>query len=142
MATFWSWKRGRGKMGSCVSTPERCVGGTLRSSKKKTRKRKKGIKRKVPSKLSDGPLDKLDYRSPVILPDHHRHSFTNNHAFQGPRTPLFLFLIKIWTFFIQFLPFFFIVSYDKFGWILLCNILLVLCSCVTNCGCFLLVLDL
>ncbi|KAI7996018.1 hypothetical protein LOK49_LG11G01313 [Camellia lanceoleosa] len=50
-------------MGACVSTPERCVGGGLHSSKKKkklSRKRKKAIKRRVSSRLSDHSLDNLD----------------------------------------------------------------------------------
>ncbi|KAK6931158.1 Protein ENHANCED DISEASE RESISTANCE 2, C-terminal [Dillenia turbinata] len=62
-------------MGACVSTPETCVGGRRRWSKKKkisttanatttTRKRKKGIRRRVPSRLSDRPS--LD-RSSIVL---------------------------------------------------------------------------
>ncbi|KAJ0095124.1 hypothetical protein Patl1_16291 [Pistacia atlantica] len=54
-------------MGSCVSKPEGCVGGRLRSSKKKNRKRKK----RVASRLSDGSLEHpapLDRRSSFSNP--------------------------------------------------------------------------
>ncbi|OAY49931.1 uncharacterized protein LOC110615911 [Manihot esculenta] len=65
-------------MGACVSTPERCVGGRLRSSKKKTRKKRKGIKRRVSSKLSDGRLDAFDRPASVaVAPADHRSSFSN-----------------------------------------------------------------
>jgi hypothetical protein len=53
-------------MGACVSTPDGCVGGRLRrSSKNKTRKRRRqGLGRRVPSRLSDGSQDKLDRCAP------------------------------------------------------------------------------
>ncbi|XP_044480733.1 uncharacterized protein LOC123207402 isoform X1 [Mangifera indica] len=54
-------------MGACVSKPEGCVGGRLRSSKKKNRKRKK----RVSSRLSDGSLEHpapLDRRSSFCNP--------------------------------------------------------------------------
>ncbi|XAR64982.1 hypothetical protein NMG60_11008892 [Bertholletia excelsa] len=50
-------------MGACVSTPEGCVGGRLRSASKKKKcfsKRRKAIKRRASSRLSDGALDKVD----------------------------------------------------------------------------------
>ncbi|XP_044480886.1 uncharacterized protein LOC123207485 isoform X3 [Mangifera indica] len=53
-------------MGACVSKPEGCVGGRLRSSKKKNRKRKK----RVSSRLSDGSLEHP-------APFDHRSSFCN-----------------------------------------------------------------
>jgi hypothetical protein len=53
-------------MGACVSTPDGCVGGRLRrSSKNKTRKRRRqGLGRRVPSRLSDGSQDKVDRSAP------------------------------------------------------------------------------
>ncbi|XP_058008812.1 uncharacterized protein LOC110668498 isoform X1 [Hevea brasiliensis] len=53
-------------MGACVSTPQRCIGG------RKTRKKKKGVRRRVPSRLSDGSLDKFDKPASVAAapPDH------------------------------------------------------------------------
>ncbi|KAH7570185.1 hypothetical protein JRO89_XS05G0063700 [Xanthoceras sorbifolium] len=65
-------------MGACASTPRGCVGGRLRSSKKKNRKRRKSYKSRVPSRLSEGSLDKVDRSAP---PD--RHSSFNNPTFQG-----------------------------------------------------------
>ncbi|KAL6983567.1 hypothetical protein U1Q18_016951 [Sarracenia purpurea var. burkii] len=64
-------------MGACVSTPEGCVGGRLSSSRKKcSRKRKKAIKRKVSSRLSDRSFDMVDKSA---LPDG-----SNSHpAFHG-----------------------------------------------------------
>ncbi|XP_031386256.1 uncharacterized protein LOC116199844 isoform X2 [Punica granatum] len=72
-------------MGACVSVPRACVGGRLRSSKKKkatptanatSRKRRRAIRRRVSShRSSDGSLEKVD-------PRHHDRSF-NNPAFQG-----------------------------------------------------------
>ncbi|KAK6922091.1 Protein ENHANCED DISEASE RESISTANCE 2, C-terminal [Dillenia turbinata] len=67
-------------MGACVSTPKTCVGGRRRRSKKKmtsttanatttTRNRRKGIRRRVPSLLSDRSLDRSS-----IVPD---RSFNN-----------------------------------------------------------------
>ncbi|XP_071693743.1 uncharacterized protein [Rutidosis leptorrhynchoides] len=40
-------------MGACLSTPENCVGGRLKSSKRKLRKRSKDSKRRVSTRLSD-----------------------------------------------------------------------------------------
>nr|KAJ0215060.1 hypothetical protein LSAT_V11C300121300 [Lactuca sativa] len=40
-------------MGACLSTPESCVGGRITSSKRKFRRRKKGLKRRVSTRLSD-----------------------------------------------------------------------------------------
>ncbi|XP_059448417.1 uncharacterized protein LOC132179678 isoform X2 [Corylus avellana] len=53
-------------MGACVSTPDGCVGGRLsRSSKNKTRKRRRpGLGRRVPSRLSEGSQDKVDRSAP------------------------------------------------------------------------------
>ncbi|KAL5826550.1 hypothetical protein ACOSQ3_018396 [Xanthoceras sorbifolium] len=65
-------------MGACASTPRGCVGGRLRSSKKKNRKRRKSYKSRVPSRLSEGSLDKVDRSAP---PD--RHSSFNNPTFQA-----------------------------------------------------------
>ncbi|XWS34916.1 hypothetical protein CRYUN_Cryun21dG0078300 [Craigia yunnanensis] len=65
-------------MGSCVSRPEGCVGPKLRSSKKKNRKRRKSIKKRVPSRLSEAYSGKVDRSA---LPDPHS-SFTNP-TFQG-----------------------------------------------------------
>ncbi|KAI4328343.1 hypothetical protein L6164_020702 [Bauhinia variegata] len=62
-------------MGVCVSTPQGCVGGRLSSSKKKTRKRRDGIRRRVSSRLCKGSSDKADMPG---LPD---RSF--NPTFQG-----------------------------------------------------------
>ncbi|CAL0311952.1 unnamed protein product [Lupinus luteus] len=55
-------------MGACVSTPKACIGGRSSSnSKRKTRKRRSnGLRRRVPSKLSKGSLDKVDVPA---LPD-------------------------------------------------------------------------
>ncbi|XP_042982434.1 uncharacterized protein LOC122311811 isoform X3 [Carya illinoinensis] len=49
-------------MGACMSTPDGCVRGRLRSSKNKTRKRRRAVlfKQRVPSRLSEGSLDKVD----------------------------------------------------------------------------------
>eukprot|EP00257_Ricinus_communis_P016994 XP_015575322.1 uncharacterized protein LOC8287053 [Ricinus communis] len=71
-------------MGGCVSTPEGCVGGRLRSSKKKTRKKKKGIRRRVSSRLSDhGSLDRPSSAvPPAAAPPDHLSSFSNP-TFQG-----------------------------------------------------------
>ncbi|XP_027360906.1 uncharacterized protein LOC113869019 [Abrus precatorius] len=64
-------------MGACVSTPQGCVGGRLSSSKRKTRKRRRGgLRRRVSSRLSKESLDKGDVTG---LPD---RSFANS-AFQG-----------------------------------------------------------
>ncbi|OIW10515.1 hypothetical protein TanjilG_15887 [Lupinus angustifolius] len=65
-------------MGACVSTPKGCIGGRSSSnSKRKIRKRKNGgLRRKVPSRLSKGSLDKIDVPA---LPD---RSFVNP-TFQG-----------------------------------------------------------
>ncbi|KDP21258.1 hypothetical protein JCGZ_21729 [Jatropha curcas] len=74
-------------MGACVSTPEGCVGGRLRS-KKKTRKKRKGIRRRVSSRLSDGSLDNNKFDRPLssvsaaAVPPDHRSSFSNT-TFQG-----------------------------------------------------------
>ncbi|KAJ4851215.1 hypothetical protein Tsubulata_032767 [Turnera subulata] len=59
-------------MGACVSTPERCVG----VRKRKARKRRKSMRRRVPSRLSDGSADRIS------APPDHRSSF-NNPTFQG-----------------------------------------------------------
>ncbi|KAI3516360.1 hypothetical protein L1887_15275 [Cichorium endivia] len=40
-------------MGACVSRPENCVGGGIKSSKVKLRKRRKALKRRVASRLYD-----------------------------------------------------------------------------------------
>ncbi|XP_057993896.1 uncharacterized protein LOC110671174 isoform X2 [Hevea brasiliensis] len=65
-------------MGACVSTPEGCVGGRLRSSKKKTRKKRKGIRKRVSSRLSDGSLDEFDRpASAAAAPPDQRSSFSN-----------------------------------------------------------------
>ncbi|XP_030553285.1 uncharacterized protein LOC115757257 isoform X1 [Rhodamnia argentea] len=63
-------------MGACVSTPQECVRGRLRSSKKKAHKRRTKVKRRVGSRLSDGSLDRIDRSRP------RDHSF-NNPSFQG-----------------------------------------------------------
>ncbi|XP_050203662.1 uncharacterized protein LOC126653771 [Mercurialis annua] len=57
-------------MGGCVSTPQGCVGGRLsRSSKKKLRKKKKGIKRRVlSSRLSDDQPDHFSTFSNPTFP--------------------------------------------------------------------------
>lgn len=90
-------------MGACVSTPERCVGGRLRSSKKKTRKKRKGIKRRVSSKLSDGRLDAFDRPASVaVAPADHRSSFSNP-TFHGP-----LLSCSLW------LPFCFVIKFLYF----------------------------
>ncbi|KAL3511200.1 hypothetical protein ACH5RR_030601 [Cinchona calisaya] len=65
-------------MGACLSRPESCVGGgKLGGSKKKIirRRRRKGVKRKVPSHLSDhqSSLDKVDNKSLPL----DRSSFNN-----------------------------------------------------------------
>ncbi|KAI3720266.1 hypothetical protein L6452_21179 [Arctium lappa] len=61
-------------MGACLSTPENCVGGGIRLPKKKFRKRKKVLKRRVSSSLSDqskfdpsGSTDESWYDSASIL---------------------------------------------------------------------------
>ncbi|KAJ8760893.1 hypothetical protein K2173_021931 [Erythroxylum novogranatense] len=66
-------------MGGCVSRPESCVGGRLRSSKRKARKIRKSIKRRVPSRLSDGSLDKADR---IVVPSDQLSAVTNP-TFQG-----------------------------------------------------------
>lgn len=67
-------------MGACVSTPQGCVGGKLSSSRKKNRKRRKALKKRVSSHLSDRrSLDRVDRSA---QPDHHRASFTSQ-TFQG-----------------------------------------------------------
>lgn len=92
------------EMGACVSTQEGCVGGRLRSSKKKTRKKKKGTKRRVPSVLSDGSLDKFDTPDSVAAaPPDHCLPFSNP-TFHGPPLSLPLlfpccFALKIFFFF-------------------------------------------
>ncbi|CAN4116239.1 unnamed protein product [Withania somnifera] len=52
-------------MGGCVSRPDGCVGGRLvgGGSKKKCRKRRKGVKKRVSSHVSDGSADKVDKSS-------------------------------------------------------------------------------
>ncbi|XP_024994555.1 uncharacterized protein LOC112527928 isoform X1 [Cynara cardunculus var. scolymus] len=52
-------------MGACLSTPESCVGGRIRSSKRKFRKRKKDLKRRVSTRLSDQPKSLPSDRSLV-----------------------------------------------------------------------------
>lgn len=65
-------------MGACMSTPEGCVGGRLRSSKNKTRKRRRAVfKQRVPSRLSERSQDKVD-RPPTSDRSY------NNPTFQGP----------------------------------------------------------
>ncbi|KAG2702213.1 hypothetical protein I3760_06G079700 [Carya illinoinensis] len=56
------WLIREGDMGACVSTPQGCVGGRTRSSKNKTRRRRRAgvLKRRVPSRLSEGSSDKVD----------------------------------------------------------------------------------
>ncbi|KAK2636313.1 hypothetical protein Ddye_031105 [Dipteronia dyeriana] len=68
-------------MGACVSTPQGCVGGRLRSSKKKNRKRRKSFKTRVSSRSSDRSQDKVDRSAPLD-----RHSSFNNPTFQGGST--------------------------------------------------------
>ncbi|KAG6654392.1 hypothetical protein I3843_05G131500 [Carya illinoinensis] len=65
-------------MGACMSTPDGCVRGRLRSSKNKTRKRRRAVlfKQRVPSRLSEGSLDKVD-RPPTSDRSY------NNPTFQG-----------------------------------------------------------
>ncbi|WCJ21759.1 hypothetical protein M5689_003889 [Euphorbia peplus] len=74
-------------MGGCVSRPEGCVGGRLRSSKRKLRKKRKALKKRVSSRLSDGSLDILDRPSSVLSanphPDHCIISSFSNPTFQG-----------------------------------------------------------
>ncbi|XP_065860920.1 uncharacterized protein [Euphorbia lathyris] len=72
-------------MGGCVSAPEGCVGGRLRSSKKKLRKKRKAIKKRVSSRLSDGSIDFLDRPSfaSALPPDHNNLSSFSNPTFQG-----------------------------------------------------------
>ncbi|GLT86350.1 hypothetical protein SLE2022_044950 [Rubroshorea leprosula] len=65
-------------MGACVSTPGKCVRGRFRSSKKKNHKKRKILRRRVPSRFSDGSLDKGDRPAPLD----HLSSFANP-AFQG-----------------------------------------------------------
>ncbi|XP_071928714.1 uncharacterized protein [Coffea arabica] len=56
-------------MGACVSRPESCVGGKFGGSKKKSRRRRKGVRRKVPSHLPDrSSLDKFDNKSLPLDP--------------------------------------------------------------------------
>ncbi|GAB4839906.1 hypothetical protein Ancab_020615 [Ancistrocladus abbreviatus] len=67
-------------MGACVSTPKGCVGNLSKhSSRKKYRKRRKGIKKKVPSRLSDRSFDSNNKFDRPAIPD---RSFTNP-TFQG-----------------------------------------------------------
>lgn len=74
-------------MGACVSTPQECVGGRSRSSKNKNRRRRRGgLKRRVPSRLSEGSVDKVD------RPAASDRSYTNP-AFQG----LFLSVSPEWS---------------------------------------------
>ncbi|KAI3733583.1 hypothetical protein L6452_13027 [Arctium lappa] len=68
-------------MGGCVSRPESCVGGEIKSSKKKKKKLRKGLKRRVSSRLyhqsnslpsignptSHGSTDDLWYDSATVL---------------------------------------------------------------------------
>ncbi|CAI9092778.1 OLC1v1028109C3 [Oldenlandia corymbosa var. corymbosa] len=63
-------------MGACVSRPDSCVGGKLGGLKKKTRRRRKGVNRKVSFQLSDPPLDRLEKPLPLD------RSF-NNPTFKG-----------------------------------------------------------
>ena len=77
-------------MGACVSTPQGCVGGRLRSSKKKNRKRRKSFKTRVSSRLSARSQDKVDRSAPLD-----RHSSFNNPTFQGPFFSLSLFQSQI-----------------------------------------------
>ncbi|TKY69759.1 hypothetical protein E2542_SST06041 [Spatholobus suberectus] len=63
-------------MGACVSTPQGCVGGRLSSSKKKTKRRREGLRRRVTSRLCKKSLEKVDVAG---LPD---CSFANP-TFQG-----------------------------------------------------------
>ncbi|PON38872.1 hypothetical protein TorRG33x02_344120 [Trema orientale] len=66
-------------MGACVSTPQGCVGGGLRSSKKTTgrRRRRRGLKGRVSSRLSEASSDKADRSATAD-----RSTFTNP-TFQG-----------------------------------------------------------
>ncbi|KAL6969515.1 hypothetical protein U1Q18_029227 [Sarracenia purpurea var. burkii] len=65
-------------MGACVSTPKGCVGVRLSSSKKKcSRKRKKAVDRRVPSRFGDRSLDRVDEFAP---PDRSYHNPTFNEA--------------------------------------------------------------
>ena len=65
-------------MGACVSTPQSCVGGKFSSlKKKKSRKRRRyGLGRRVPSRLSEGSLENIDMNGLS------NRSFTNP-IFQG-----------------------------------------------------------
>ncbi|KAF8040560.1 hypothetical protein BT93_B2708 [Corymbia citriodora subsp. variegata] len=64
-------------MGACVSRPQECVGGRLRSSRKKAAHgRRAKVKRKISSRLSDGSLDRIDRSRP-------RDRSFNNPSFQG-----------------------------------------------------------
>ncbi|XP_050276926.1 uncharacterized protein LOC126718654 [Quercus robur] len=51
-------------MGACVSAPEGCVGGRLKNRKNRKRRRVGGLKQKVPSRLSEGSLDRVDRSAP------------------------------------------------------------------------------
>lgn len=65
-------------MGACVSTPQNCVGGKLRSSKKKSRKRKRGLKKRASSRMfADGSVDRTGRSAQPDRP------FTNNPSFQA-----------------------------------------------------------
>ncbi|XP_010044689.2 uncharacterized protein LOC104433587 [Eucalyptus grandis] len=65
-------------MGACVSTPQECVGGRLRSSRRKAAHGRKGkVKRRVASRLSDGSLDRIDRSRP------RDRSFNNQPSVQG-----------------------------------------------------------
>ncbi|PON67445.1 hypothetical protein PanWU01x14_102480 [Parasponia andersonii] len=61
-------------MGTCVSTPEGCVGGRLRSSKKTTgrKRRRRGLKGRVSSRFSEASSDKADRSAAAD-----RSTFTN-----------------------------------------------------------------
>lgn len=67
-------------MGACVSIPGKSGNGKLRCSKKKRNcKRRKSLRRRVPSRLSDGSLGEGGRPNSA---DHHHCSF-NNPVFQG-----------------------------------------------------------
>ena len=73
-------------MGACVSAPEGCVGGRLKNRKNRKRRRVGGLKQKVPSRLSEGSLDRVDRSAPSD------RSYANP-TFQGfIFLPLFMFL--------------------------------------------------
>ncbi|XP_059655955.1 uncharacterized protein LOC132302957 isoform X2 [Cornus florida] len=72
-------------MGACVSTPESCVGGRSSSSKRKCRKRRKAIKQRVSSRLSDRSLDKVHKSAPSDRSHNNPtfHDVLSQNGFEG-----------------------------------------------------------